>query len=214
VDALHEEVLSPETARVFECLGGRPELRAFYLAGGTGAALQLGHRLSADLDLFTERPWTWDGVAPALSACGPVVVDRQEEGTFVGSVSGVRVSLFRYPYPLLEEPIPTRFGIPLARLVDVGCMKLVAVSQRGSRKDFVDLYELSRAGVSVREILAALPVKMPAVALNPVHVLRSLAYFGDAEAEPDPIMLAPYDWSVVRGYCLRQADALLDEIVG
>jgi hypothetical protein len=72
----------------------------------------------------------------------------------------------------------------------------------------------SRAGISVREILAALPVKMPAVALNPVHVLRSLAYFDDAEAEPDPIMLVPYDWSVVRGYCLRQADALLDEIVG
>jgi hypothetical protein len=189
-------------------------LRALYLAGGTGAALQLGHRLSADLDLFTERPWSWDRVAPTLSACGPVVVDRQEEGTFVGSVGGVRVSLFRYPYALLEEPISTRFGIPLARLLDVGCMKLVAVSQRGSRKDFVDLYELSRAGISVREILAALPVKMPAVALNPVHVLRSLAYFDDAEAEPDPIMLVPYDWSVVRGYCLRQADALLDEIVG
>jgi hypothetical protein len=47
-----------------------------------------------------------------------------------------------------------------------------------------------------------------------VHVLCSLACFDDAEAEPDSIMLAAYDWPVVREYCLRQADALLDEIVG
>jgi hypothetical protein len=213
VEALHEQVLSPRTAGLFECLGRRPELSVFYLAGGTGAALQLGHRLSADLDLFTERPWSWERVAGALSACGVVEVDRQEAGTFVGSVGGVRTSLFRYPYALLEEPVPTRFRVPVAGLLDIGCMKLVAVSQRGSRKDFVDLYELSRAGVGIREILVALPVKMPAVALNPVHVLRSLAYFDDAEAEPDPIMLAPYDWAIVREYCLRQADALLAEIV-
>jgi hypothetical protein len=214
VDALHEEVLSPQTATVFECLGRRSEMSPFYLAGGTGAALQLGHRRSADLDLFTERPWSWERLAPALYACGVVEVDRQEAGTFVGSVAGVRVSLFHYPYALLEEPLPTRFGLPLAGLLDVGCMKLVAVSQRGSRKDFVDLCELGRAGVGVRGILAALPEKMPGVALNPVHVLRALAYFDDAEVEPDPIMLVPYDWATVREYCLRQAGALLDEIIG
>jgi hypothetical protein len=214
VNALHEEVLTPRTAGVFECLGHQPDLRLFYLAGGTGAALQLGHRLSADLDLFSERPWSWERLSASLSACGRVDVDRQEDGTFVGTVDGVRVSLFRYPYALLEEPVSSRFGIPVAGLIDIGCMKLVAVSQRGSRKDFVDLYELGRAGFGVREILAALPAKMPAVALNPVHVLRSLAYFEDAEAEPDPIMLVPYDWAAVREYCLRQADALLDEIIG
>jgi len=214
VDALREEVLSPQTATVFECLGLRPELGVFYLAGGTGAALQLGHRLSADLDLFTERPWSWGRIGPALTSCGPVEIDRQEEGTFVGTAAGVRVSLFHYPYALLEEPILTRFGIPVAGLLDLGCMKLVAVSQRGSRKDFVDLYELGRAGIGIREILAALPAKMPGIGVNPVHVLRSLAYFDDAEAEPDPFMLVPYDWAVVREYCLRQADTMLDEIVG
>ncbi len=214
MNALHEEVLPPAVVTVFECLGHRSELSAFYLAGGTGAALQLGHRLSADLDLFCERPWSWERVAPLLSACGPVGIDRQEEGTFVGSVGVVRLSLFHYPYVLLMEPIATRFGIPVAGLLDIGCMKLVAVSQRGSRKDFVDLYELGRAGLGIREIMDALSEKMPAVRLNPIHVLRSLAYFEDAEAEPDPIMLVPYDWSVVREYCLRQADSLLEEIVG
>ncbi|MDP2232462.1 MAG: nucleotidyl transferase AbiEii/AbiGii toxin family protein, partial [Actinomycetota bacterium] len=175
-------------------------------------ALQLGHRRSLDLDLFSERPWAWARITPALSSAGEVVVDRQEPGTFVGSVGGVRVSLFHYPYVLLGEPAPTRFGIPLASLTDIGCMKLVAVSQRGSRKDFIDLYYLAQGGVGIREILGALARKMPGVHYNPVHLIRALAYFDDAEAEPDPEMLVDYEWQAVKAYCTQQSRAMLDEI--
>ncbi len=211
---LHEEVLASATMRVFGCLGHQERLGSFYLAGGTGAALQLGHRVSEDLDFFTERPWSWVDLATALGACGPVIVDRQEEGTFVGSVGEVRVSLFHYPYVLLDAPLPTKFGIPVASLLDIGCMKLVAAAQRGSRKDLVDLYYLGSEGISIRDLMRALDRKMPAVAFNPVHILKSLAYFEDAESEPDPVMLVPYDWDSVREYCLAQADTLLDEILG
>lgn len=211
---LHEESLSPATRETLARLGEQRELAGFYLAGGTGLALQLGHRLSDDLDLFTERPWSWEPIAPALTACGTVVIDSAGPGTFVGSVAGVRVSLFHYPYVLLEESVRGRFAVPVAGLLDIGCMKLVAVAQRGSRKDFIELYHLGRAGLTIRELLTALPRKMPAVEFNPVHVLRSLAYFEEAEAEPDPVMLADHDWKTVREYCLRQADALLAEIVG
>ncbi|MBU4557224.1 MAG: nucleotidyl transferase AbiEii/AbiGii toxin family protein [Actinobacteria bacterium] len=210
---LHEEVLSAQTSAVFGCLGTQVSLNAFYLAGGTAAALQLGHRLSLDLDLFSERRWSWDSASQALSACGNVTVDIQEPGTFVGSVSGVRVSLFHYPHVLIEEPVPTRFGIPLAPLADIGCMKLVAVAQRGSKKDFVDIYQLGAAGYTVRDLMRLLERKMPAVSYNPTHIIKSLAYSDDAEQEPDPIMLMPYDWSAVREYCARQAEALLSEII-
>lgn len=210
---LHEEVLFTETRRVFGRLGELPELASFYLAESTAAALQLGHRLSLDLDLFTERPWSWERIAPALSSVGDVVVDRQEAGTFVGSVDGVRVSLFHYPYVMLEQPIATRFGIPLASLTDIGCMKLVAIAQRGSRKDFIDLYFLGREGLTVRDIVRALSRKTPGVEWNPVHLLRALAYFEDAESEPQPVMLAPYDWADVRRYCLEQSRALLAEVL-
>lgn len=213
MSALHEEALSPGTRRVFRCLGAQAALGSFYLAGGTGAAIQLGHRLSEDLDLFTERPWPWQRTMSALLACGPVITDRQEEGAFVGSVDGVRVSLFHYPYVLLEEVVETPYGLPVAALLDIGCMKLVAAAQRGTRKDFVDLYHLGAAGYTVRELLATLPRKMPSAEINPMHIIRSLAFFDDAEAEPDPVMLADYDWRAVREYCLREADALLDEIL-
>ncbi|PKQ29523.1 MAG: hypothetical protein CVT60_04930 [Actinobacteria bacterium HGW-Actinobacteria-10] len=210
---LHEAVLAPDTARVFRCLGSQSALGSFYLAGGTGAALQMGHRISEDLDLFTERPWSWSAASAALTTCGEVVVDRQEEGTFVGSVGGVRVSLFHYPYVLLEEPRTTPFGLPVAGLEDIGCMKLVAASQRGSRKDFVDLYFLAGAGLGVRELMQALARKMPAISFNPVHILKSLAYFEDAESEPEPTMLVAYDWRDVRAYCTAQAEALLQELL-
>ena len=210
---LHEEVLSTATSRVFGRLGELPEFSSFYLAGGTAAALQLGHRLSLDLDLFTERPWSWERIAPALSSVGDVIVDRQEEGAFVGSVAGVRVSLFHYPYVMLAEPVATRFGVPLASLTDIGCMKLVAIAQRGSRKDFIDLYFLGREGLTVRDIVRALSRKTPGVEWNPVHILRALAYFEDAEAEPPPVMLVPYEWADVRHYCLEQSRALLAEVL-
>ena len=210
---LHEEVLSDDTARVFARLGELEELATFYLAGGTSAALQMGHRRSLDLDLFTERPWQWERLSSGLASVGPLVVDRQEEGSFVGSVAGVRTSLFYYPYILLETPIPTHFGVPLACLRDIGCMKLVAISQRGSRKDFIVLYFLGREGLGVRELLRDLARKVPGVEFNPVHILRSLAYFDDAEAQPEPVMLVAYEWADARRYCLDQAQLLLDEVL-
>ena len=123
------------------------------------------------------------------------------------------MSLFHYPYVLLDEPLVGHSGLPIASLRDIGCMKLVAIAQRGSRKDFIDLYYLAEAGFTVRGLLADLSRKMPGVRQNPVHILRSLAYFEDAEAEPDPVMLVPYAWTDVRRYCLAEAEQLLAEVL-
>ncbi len=210
---LREEVLAERTEAVFECLGRQASLSGFYLAGGTAVALHLGHRVSEDLDLFTERPWSLSTVVPTLTALRTSGRGPPGGGDVRGSVAGVRTSLFHYPYVVLEEPLPTRFGLPIARLADLGCMKLVAVAQRGSRKDFVDLYYLGAAGYTIRELLRLLPRKMPGVEFNPVHILRSLAYFEDAEAEPDPVTRVPYRWADVREYCLAEAEALLIEIL-
>lgn len=206
---LHEEVLSAPTAGALETLGRAPELAPFYLAGGTGLALQLGHRRSDDIDLFSERPWRWEALQPALAAAGHVEVDRQEEGTFVGRVAGVRASLFHYPYVLLEPVLPSRFGIPLAGLADVACMKVVAIVQRGSKKDFIDLFHLSCAGFTIEEVLAALARKVPGSTYSRVAVAKGLAYFDDADEEPDPKMLVPYDWGRIKRHWVAEAAALL-----
>jgi Nucleotidyl transferase AbiEii toxin, Type IV TA system len=194
-------------------MGASPAFRGFYLAGGTALALQLGHRTSLDLDLFSERPWLPDTLLAALRAVGPTVVDREGDGTFVGAVGGVRVSLFRYPFLLVESPVAVTDGVPLAGLRDIAAMKLVAVGRRGSRKDFVDMFFLGRAGVDVGQALDALVQKMPGVEHNPVHIARSLAYFDGAEREPEPRMLVPFDWLEARAYCLAQSRDLLRRII-
>ncbi len=218
---LHSEVLDERTAALLSRIAEEDAFRDFYLAGGTGLALQLGHRVSLDLDLFSERPWAASRVLDAARALGPTTVDLESEGTLVGSVGGVRVSFFHYPYPLLEPPLRVQGAttdapstMPLAGLLDIACMKLIAVSQRGSRKDFIDLYFLDRAGVDVRSAIHALPRKMPGVEHNLVHLIRSLAYFVDAESEPEPRMLVPFDWREARDNALAQSRALLRGIVG
>jgi hypothetical protein len=211
--SLHLETLDGQTGVVLAALGASPAFRGFYLAGGTALALQLGHRTSLDLDLFSERPWLLDPMLAGLRAVGPTVVDREAEGTLVGTVSGVRISLFHYPFLLVDPPLVAEAGLPLAGLRDIAAMKLVAVGQRGSRKDFVDLYFLGRAGVDVAQALEALAHKMPGVEHNPVHIARSLAYFTDAESEPEPRMLTPFDWRDATAYCLAQSRRLLQRII-
>lgn len=211
--ALHAEVLDEKTADLLSRIGAGQAFRDFYLAGGTGLALQLGHRISLDLDLFSERPWSAPPLLGALRALGPTVIDQESEGTLVGSVGGVRVSFFYYPYSLLEPLLRPTGGVPVAGLLDIACMKLIAVSQRGSRKDFIDLYFLRDAGVDLRVALGALPRKMPGVEHNLVHLARSLAYFADAENEPEPRMLVPFRWNAARDYCLARSKEILEDII-
>lgn len=207
---IHPEVLDAATTRLLADLAGDRAFTHFYLAGGTGLALQLGHRMSLDLHLFSERPWSPPALLSAARGLGPVVVDLESDDTLVGAIRDVRVSFFHYPYPLLEPTVDGPDGTPIAGLLDIACMKLTAVAQRGSRKDFVDLYFLGLAGVDLPRAVDALPRKMPGVEHNLVHLARSLAYFADAESEPEPRMLVPFEWSEARDYCLRGARAVLE----
>jgi hypothetical protein len=207
--SLFMNVIDGAMDRLLFGLGGLKALSGFYLAGGTALALQLGHRTSVDLDLFRREEWSVEVATNALAGLGGVEVELVDSGTLWARVDDIRVSLFHYPYRLVGELVPAPWGVPLASLLDIACMKLVAVSQRGSRKDFVDLYFLARSGIAPRDALVALAQKAVGVTFNPVHIARSLAYFEDAEAEPDPAMLSPYDWPEIRRFFLSEARDIL-----
>ncbi|HEY3116114.1 MAG TPA: nucleotidyl transferase AbiEii/AbiGii toxin family protein, partial [Chloroflexota bacterium] len=126
------------------------------LVGGTALALYFGHRHSVDLDWFTgERIADPIRLAQDIRDEGVSLVTGQIElGTLYSSVSGVRVSFLEYRYPLLE-PLTSwpEFGCLLASLDDLACMKLSAVAQRGSKKDFVDIYALGLNHRPVQDML-------------------------------------------------------------
>ena len=185
-------------------IGGPLTRAGFYLAGGTGLALQMGHRKSADLDFFVENgelnlpsPARLKGV---LGKAGRFRVVAEEQGTLHSEVSGIRVSLLAYRSSLIRKPV--RAGsILLAHSIDIGLMKLSAIVSRGSKKDFVDMACILRNHISLAPLLRLAPQKYPESPDFAVTVFKALGYFKDAEREDDPILLdESYRWSKVKGY--------------
>ena len=73
-------------------------------------------------------------------------------------------------------------------------MKLIAVSQRGTKKDFIDLYCLLHLGWNLPSMFEALDLKFSKVQYSKLHILKSLSFFSDADLDPEPKMLVPFKW--------------------
>jgi hypothetical protein len=194
----HPEILSPKQRKTLRLLGPEAAARDFYLAGGTALAIQLGHRRSVDFDWFLEGripdPLL---LAREVQETVPLVTTRVEPRTLFGTVNGVRVSFFEFRYPLLAPTVPwPEYGCRLASLQDIACMKLSAIVQRGSRKDFVDVFALGREGFQLADMLGWYGKKFGVEDIG--HVLYALAYFDDADKERMPRMLWDVDWKEVK----------------
>lgn len=103
-------------------------------------------------------------------------------------------------------------GFQAASLTDIALMKLVAVSQRGARKDFIDLYAIVQLGISLVDLLKLLPIKYPETQINLYHIIKSLIYFEDAEREPELRMLQPLPWESVKSFFLDVQRSLVDAL--
>jgi len=88
-------------------------------------------------------------------------------------------------------------------------MKLAAISGRGSRKDFIDLYIILRDKPTLREYFDLLPRQYGPNRSNAYHLLKSLTYFADAEKEPLPSMLAPFAWKECKAFFIREAHRIV-----
>lgn len=174
-------------------------LGGFYLAGGTACAIQLRHRISADLDFFQEALFQADALVRQLSLEGIVLAAEEvRPGTVKGVLMETSVSFFHYPYRLLDKPSVWE-GIKLASLLDIGLMKITAIASRGAKKDFVDLYYILQH-LGPRQLFSRFSEKYPIERLDPYHYMRSLTYFADAEMDPDPHMLLPWSWAETKEY--------------
>jgi hypothetical protein len=198
--SFHSEILTDRQLEALRLLGPKATERDFYLAGGTAIALHLGHRRSVDFDWFlSERMEDPLRLSIEIQDAGiPFETGQIDRGTLYGSVHGVRVSFLEFRYPMLQPLVPwPEYGCSLAGYRDLACMKLSAIAQRGSRKDFVDLYALGQAGHSLQEMLAWYREKFSVQDI--AHLLYALAYFDDAEAEQMPDMIWKADWKEIKG---------------
>ncbi|HQZ27269.1 MAG TPA: nucleotidyl transferase AbiEii/AbiGii toxin family protein [Verrucomicrobiales bacterium] len=179
---LHREAVTPELLLLLLELMTEERLSQFALGGGTSLALRFGHRESVDIDLFTTSSFEAREVADMLKRS----YGLREAETAVNSVSGVindiKVDILSHRYPLLL-PIVEESGIRMLSLEDMAAMKLNAVANRGSKKDFWDVAELF-SEFTCEEMLSFFSGKYPGDSVW--NVGKSLSYFEDAEVQPDP----------------------------
>lgn len=171
-------------------------------------ALYFGHRKSVDFDWFGLDAITnpQDLIDQIEAASGESFSPQMvQPGTVVGKVNGVKVSFFRYAYPLLR-PAESWSGCLLASLDDLAAMKLSAIYDRNTRKDFIDLHVLMKHHAPLESLLALFFEKYPEA--SSTHILRSLLYFGEADQEPMPAMLSRATWARIKKEILEAVSAI------
>jgi hypothetical protein len=195
----HPEVLSAIQQKALASLGPYMSENGFYLGGGTAVALHLGHRKSVDLDWFRG-----DKIQDAMALATELKEEVRgfktvsvSKGTLHATISGVKCSFMEYRYPLLA-PVEkmSKCRCHIASLDDLACMKLSAVAQRGSRKDFADVYALCTKHQPLLKLVDLYRRKYETE--DVAHVLFSLSYFGDAEKGSMPFMIWDTDWKGIK----------------
>lgn len=197
------KTLLPNTVRALKLVSNISIVKKAYLAGGTALALQIGHRISVDLDFFTPQIFDEKTLAGELSQ----MPDYKEEGTawrtVWGKVANTKFSLFYYQYPLIKKTIPFA-GIQMLSKEDIAAMKIHALEDRGTKRDFVDLYFLTKE-FTLEQMLKFYDEKYGILEDHLYNIIRSMNYFIDAEIDDMPEMLLPVSWKEVKKFFQNQA---------
>jgi predicted nucleotidyltransferase component of viral defense system len=189
---LFYQTVSEELLSLLKSVQRKKEFSKWRLVGGTALALQYGHRISVDLDFYGNLQGM--DVYPLLKEFGQV--QRMNSGAFMQmfNVNGIKVDFLQQNYPWIDEAL-IEDELILASEKDIAALKIAAIINRGSRKDFVDLsFVLKR--FSLEEVLDFYSAKYGDA--NVFLALKSLTYFEDAEQEPMPTMLTSLAWDDVK----------------
>jgi hypothetical protein len=155
------------------------------LAGGTALALHLGHRISVDLDFFTDAEFHNEAVISQIRKTKvPFHILSEGEGYLIAELGGIKTSLFTYEYPFIDK-LSVHKGICIAGVFDIASMKIIALSQRGTKRDFVDLFFILQ-DLPFHTIAEHMVRRFGRERINPLHIGKSLVYFTDAESHPEP----------------------------
>ena len=205
--AWHREVIPTSTEATLCALHDAQLLDHFYLAGGTGLALQFGHRLSLDLDFFAKDHFDEEGLIQRIQELPGFALVAKAPYTIHATIQETKVSFLGYAYPVLFPTNPF-LNVAVADPRDIACMKVSAIASRGAKRDFIDLYE-SAQRYGLTAILQLFDQKYAQTRFSRVHILKSLTFFADAEKDPMPHMLGTVDWETVKQFFVREAPRLV-----
>ena len=212
-DELRMDVLPLTTRKAFTVLLTLPLPGRWYLAGGTALALQAGHRQSVDLDFFTdEKSFNGIALAETLSEHGSWETTAIDVGTLHGEFEGAKISFIAAPAFTPHEPLLSVKSLQILTPPDIAPMKVLAISQRGRKRDFVDLHWLC---LNVQPLLDSIHrvESQYSVAQSTTHILKSLVYFADADGDPEPALLWQTTWENTKRFFRNEVARITNQLL-
>jgi len=192
---LQLQTVKPNTLELLRSLMQKEYLNSFVLVGGTALALQMGNRESIDLDLFSTDDFSSNEILSSLLNDYQIIVNNQLTQTLISTINQVKVDFIKFHYPFIR-PFVIIENVRMASIEDIAAMKLDAITGRGSKKDFYDLFFLLQH-YSIDELFSFYSEKYPHQ--TTFHLIRSLSYFEDAEIQPNPIVFdKTITWEIVK----------------
>lgn len=206
---IFKEVLSQTQQEILPNLAFLKE-KGFYLAGETALALEIGHRTSLDFDFYTRKEFDAAAIYKHFQQENKTTILLNAitpQDTLLFELNDISISLFAYPYPLVRGLIKNRF-FNLASPEDIAAMKIIAIIQRGIRRDFIDLYFLVKK-FGLCKILGFAGEKYPG--FNEYLAIQSLTYFEDADVETEDRNISifqPFKWEDAKRFFVSEAEKI------
>lgn len=197
---LHIKTVEPHTFSILEQLLGMPELQDFSLVGGTALSLLYGHRMSVDLDLFSNEHFENFIIIEAFKKKFEdkfITEEKQARFGIFGYVSDLKIDLVRHPHPLIR-PLQIIDGIRMFSTEDIIAMKVQAILGRGRKKDFWDIAELLQH-YTIPDFIQFHKEKYT-TQNSLITVPQAITYFNDAEDSEDPVSLKRQTWDKVKKF--------------
>ncbi|MBI5196498.1 MAG: nucleotidyl transferase AbiEii/AbiGii toxin family protein [Nitrospirae bacterium] len=182
------------------------------LAGGTALALQLGHRISVDLDFFTMDDFSSESLIQEIKRLKfDYQILQEEAGSLTVIVNSVKVSVFRYHCPFTDLKVKIK-SIPVASILDIAAMKVIAITQRGAKRDFADLYFILQ-DTPFRKVAANMLRRFGTERVNPLLIGKALVFFNDAEGDPEPQYLRDKpDWKDIKRFFKKNVKQIVFDL--
>ncbi|MBU2595606.1 nucleotidyl transferase AbiEii/AbiGii toxin family protein [Patescibacteria group bacterium] len=206
----HLKMLPRQTKEALDFLSKESWLKdsGWYLAGGTALALQAGHRKSYDLDFFSQtKEFDNEELLANFSNNKNWLVSVNKKNTIYGELLKAQVSFIAYPFFVPKQNFLQYGNISVLDKIDISVMKITAISQRGRKRDFFDLYFCAQNIEPLEKIIKRLKVQYPSVAHNYHHILKALVYFEDAESDPEPEINFKAGWQTVKDFFNKEVPA-------
>jgi len=219
---LRKETVSPTLLKHLRHLMQLPELQDYRLVGGTALALQIGHRISVDIDLFGNNDSDFMAIEETLKNEFGIAYSFSNfiQGPMGKGIcfhlDGIKTDIINWKVKFNHAPTEIE-NVRLASKADIIGMKLDTFTGspeyvRYDKKDFTDLASLLDE-FSLSDMIEIYKLRHPHVANPDRIVLEGLEYIELADKKPNPKMLNNLNWLGVKNRIQQAVQEYLDRNV-